>query len=136
KTTDNCCDRTLKLPPCYYEYKAVLDGTWMEDPHNPSKTINEFGAYSSVIPMKVPVTFRRKGHTSAKKVILAGSFNDWSENDLQMTKTDTGWRFTALLIGGKHHYKFIVDGNWMLDPKISVQEFDGNGHINSVCMVK
>ncbi len=136
KKTDNGWELTLKLPPGYYEYKYIVDGHWMEDPHNPSKTINEFGGHNSVISMKVPVTFTLKGYTNAKKVILAGSFNDWSENDLQMSKTDTGWTFTTLLHGGKHHYKFIVDGNWMLDPKNSVQEFDGNGHINSVCMVK
>jgi 1,4-alpha-glucan branching enzyme len=136
KKTDNGWELTLQLPPGYYEYKYIVDGNWMEDPHNPSKTINEFGGYNSVISMKVPVTFTLKGYSNAKKVILAGSFNDWSEHELQMTKTDAGWTFTTFLNGGKHHYKFIVDGNWMLDPKNSVQEFDGNGHINSVCMVK
>ncbi|MEM6516606.1 MAG: glycogen-binding domain-containing protein [Bacteroidota bacterium] len=36
---------------------------------------------------------------------------------------------------GKYHYKFIVDGKWMLDPKDPVKEGDGKGHINSVWMV-
>lgn len=136
KKTVSGWELTLKLPPGYYEYKYIVDGHWIEDPNNPSKAINEFGEYNSVISMKVPVTFTLKGYTNAKKVILAGSFNDWSEADLQMTKTDGGWTLTTLLNGGKHHYKFIVDGHWILDPKNSVQEYDGNGHINSVCMVK
>ncbi|TMM28695.1 hypothetical protein FDT66_13800 [Polaribacter aestuariivivens] len=35
-----------------------------------------------------------------------------------------------------YHYKFIVDGSWELDPNNSIKEYDGNGHINSVIMVK
>ena len=53
-----------------------------------------------------------------------------------MTKTANSWTFTTKLSGGKHHYKFIVDGNWYLDPNNSVREYDGNGNINSIKMTK
>lgn len=43
-----------------------------------------------------------------------------------MIKTDKGWEFKTQLSKGKYHYKFIVDGNWKLDPKNSIKEFYGN----------
>ena len=53
-----------------------------------------------------------------------------------MTKISEGWQYTLLLSGGKHHYKFIVDGVWILDPINPVKEYVGEGNINSVYMVK
>lgn len=53
-----------------------------------------------------------------------------------MTKTKKGWIFKTKLSGGKYHYKFIVDGKWKLDPNNPIKEYDWDGHINSVKMVK
>ena len=82
------------------------------------------------------MTFRLCDFENANTVILSGDFNDWSEEDYKMTKTDNCWTYTKRLSGGKHHYKFIVDGQWITDPHNSVKEYDGEGNINSVCMVK
>ena len=137
KKTVGGWELTLQLNPGTYEYKFIVDGNWMEDPNNPAKHRNEYDGYNSVVSIKVPHTFTLKGYENAKSVVLAGSFNDWNEHELQMKKTDKGWSFTMLLAGGKHHYKFIVDGrHWVLDPSNSVKEFDGWGNINSVCMIK
>ncbi|EDP70000.1 hypothetical protein FBALC1_10722 [Flavobacteriales bacterium ALC-1] len=53
-----------------------------------------------------------------------------------MTKVDGCWVYNQRLSGGKYHYKFIVDGNWITDPSNTVKEYDDEGNINSVCMVK
>ena len=53
-----------------------------------------------------------------------------------MTKIDDCWVYNISLSGGKHHYKFIVDGEWITDPTNSVKEYDDDGNINSVCMVR
>ena len=53
-----------------------------------------------------------------------------------MTKTDKGWIYTTDLPRGKHHYKYIVDSSWIVDPDNKIQEYDGVGNINSVIMVK
>lgn len=134
--TDNGWQLNLELPANYYEYKFIVDGNWIEDPHNPKKATNEFDEYNSVLEIKKEVTFLLEHFKNAEKIILAGSFNNWSEDDYIMTKIENGWKFTTKLSGGKHHYKFIVDGNWELDPANSVKEYDGNGNINSVKMVK
>ena len=104
--------------------------------HNNYKTENEYGEYNSVINIKVPIVFELPGYTNAKQVILTGSFNNWDERAIKMKKTAMGWTHTLRLSGGKHHYKYIVDGEWILDEANTVKEYDNNGHINSVCMVK
>ena len=53
-----------------------------------------------------------------------------------MTCTPTGWTLEVPLVGGKHHYKFIVDGNWVLDPANRRTETTWDGYENSVVMVR
>ena len=134
--TDEGWAIALQIKPGEYEYKFIVDGNWIEDPENPSKAKNEFGEYNSVINVKIPVVFKLYGYHEAEKVVLSGTFNDWNERELKMTPTDDGWEITVLLSGGKHHYKFIVDNNWIVDPDNSLMEYDDHGNINSVKMVK
>ncbi len=126
----------LQMKPDIYQYRYIVDGKWIEDPGNPYKTKNEFGEHNSVINIKEYTAFKLRGYTDAEKVILTGSFNNWNEQEFVMRKMDYGWKYVIPLSGGKHHYKFIVDGEWITDPNNTVKEYDGNGHINSVCMVK
>ena len=135
KTNDGW-ELTLQLKPGEYEYKFIVDGNWIEDPGNNLKKRNEFDGYNSVIKIEKEITFHLKNHLNASKVILSGSFNNWNENNYKMIKTNNGWEYTLKLSGGKHHYKFIVDGNWIVDPENSVKEYDYNGNINSVCIIK
>lgn len=134
--TDYGWELTLQMKPDRYQYRFIVDGHWMEDPHNPNKTPNEFHEYNSVLDIKQYTTFKLKGYTNAEKVILAGSFNGWNEHQLEMERKEYGWKYTLPLSGGKHHYKFIVDGKWIVDPDNPVKEYDGDGHVNSVRMVK
>jgi len=128
---------TLQLRPDVYEYKFIIDNHhWIEDPQNPSKILNEFGGYNSVIDVQKIVEFRLCDFKDAETVILSGDFNDWSEEDYVMTKVDGCWVYNKKLSGGKYQYKFIVDGKWMTDPENTVKEYDYKGNINSVCIVK
>jgi hypothetical protein len=36
---------------------------------------------------------------------------------------------------GEHQYKFVIDGEWRLDPSAPAQVADGNGNLNSVVRV-
>lgn len=127
----------VQMKPGHYEYRYIVDGKWMEDPTNPDKIRNEFNEFNSRINVGKQVTFLLKGFQNANEVKLSGSFNDWNENKLLMSKTKNGyWKYELILPAGKHHYKFIVDGKWILDPENSVKEYDGEGNINSVFMVR
>ncbi|MEM6687157.1 MAG: hypothetical protein AAF617_15355 [Bacteroidota bacterium] len=136
KKADDGWHLTLQLKPGIHEYKFIVDKIWIEDEANPNKKRNEFNHFNSVIEVKSYYTFMLLGHKNAKKVMLSGTFNDWSEDGLCMAPTDDGWEISVLLSGGKHQYKFIVDNEWMLDPNNPVKEYDDKGNVNSVCMVR
>jgi hypothetical protein len=78
------------------------------------------------------VTFYLRNNKDAKQVFVAGTFNKWKPNDLQMIKTDSGWIANVKLSSGKYFYKFIVDGNWTIDTDNKFNENDGEGNTNSV----
>ena len=50
-------------------------------------------------------------------MVLTGSFNNWSRNELLMKKTQSGWELPYVVAPGNYEYKFIVDGKWMPDPE-------------------
>lgn len=77
------------------------------------------------------VTFHYFGPT-AKTVNLAGEMNGWSATETPFTYNDeTGfWSIEKELEPGKCEYKFVVDGNWITDPRNDVL---GNG--NNACYV-
>jgi hypothetical protein len=78
------------------------------------------------------VIFYLRGHKNASKVFLAGTFNKWKPDALAMRKVDSGWIATVVLPPGKHYYKFIADGDWMVDKDNRLIENDGMGNDNSV----
>lgn len=83
------------------------------------------------------MTFKLNGFEDAKEIVLMGSFNHWDENDFKIEKYPNGyWVYSLPPSGGKHHYKYIVDGEWVVDPDNSVMEYDNEGHVNSVYFVK
>lgn len=57
---------------------------------------------------------------SAKQVILAGSMNGWANAEANaMEKNEETGLFTKTLelSYGSYQYKYVVDGNWTVDPK-------------------
>jgi len=53
----------------------------------------------------------------AKRVCLAGSFNDWSpEKAPLVSRGDGRWATELRLTPGRHEYLFVVDGEWIPDP--------------------
>lgn len=123
------------LPPGRYEYKFIVNGEWMHDPSCPENVTNQHGTLNSVLWITRPVTFNLAGHFEAQHVILSGTFNNWDETALRMERTSDGWTSTLPLPGGKHLYKFIVDGEWVTDPKNELIETTKEGYLNSVLFV-
>jgi hypothetical protein len=85
--------------------------------------------------LKGNTTFRLKGYPDATIVALAGSFNNWGQSQFIFGKEGDEWICRIDLEPGKHAYKFIVDGNWILDPANSNSEDDDYGVKNSVIVV-
>ncbi len=84
----------------------------------------------------LPVTFTYVDH-QAKKVCLAGSFNQWSAQTLCMRKEKSVWRLSVTLPPGRYPYLFLVDDRtWRLDPGAPLTEDNGFGSKNSVLIVE
>ena len=85
--------------------------------------------------LKGNTTFKLKGYPDASIVALVGSFNQWNQSQFIFGKEGDEWVCRLDLEPGKHSYKFIVDGNWLLDPANPNTEDDDYGVTNSVIMV-
>lgn len=86
--------------------------------------------------LKGNATFRLKGHANARIVAVAGSFNDWNQSQVLCGKEADEWVCRIDLAPGKYTYKFIIDGDWILDPANPDTEDDDRGFTNSVLIVK
>ena len=52
----------------------------------------------------------------AKKVFIAGQFNNWNTHVMPMKKEKDGaWKIKVKLPPGKCEYKYFVDGSWVND---------------------
>ena len=73
----------------------------------------------------------------ARGVAVAGSFNGWRPESMQMVRSAGGvWSVTVPLAIGEHHYQFVVDGQrWVPDPTVQALVDDGFGGRNSVIVV-
>ncbi len=71
-------------------------------------------------------------------VALAGSFNDWEPGRKTLVDKDGSgiYRGTLMLGRGTYEYKFVVDGNWCVDPCNPNFVVTGMGTMNSVLVVE
>lgn len=134
--TDDGWEVRIQLTPGEYHYKFIADGQWLHDPANPRKVRNEHGTFNSILKISKLINFQLAGFSSAKQVILAGSFNGWNEAKTKMRQQDGRWMISMDLSAGKHYYKFIVDGNWIVDPSNPLTEKDREGNVNSILLVR
>jgi len=113
--TDSGWIANVKLVAGKYLYKFVIDGNWSVDRDNANVENDGMGNDNSVY-YKTNHTFSLEGYTNAKKVYLAGSFNEWRDRNLLMLRTATGWALPVYLSEGTHTYRFVADGIWFADP--------------------
>ena len=86
--------------------------------------------------LKGNTTFRLKGFDDASALTLAGTFNQWNPDQLLFGRENGQWICRIDLAPGKYLYKFVVDGNWILDPENPLSEDDGHGNTNSILVVR
>jgi chromosome partitioning protein len=58
---------SLQLPPGRRQYRLIVDGRWIADPHNPDTTTNAFGEVNSVVTVRpaAPVETAASQHAEA-----------------------------------------------------------------------
>jgi len=82
------------------------------------------------------VIFHFKSHPGST-VYLTGSFNNWNENAKKMIDVSGNGDYstTLFLPSGKHEYKFVVNGEWHVDPECPNWEVNGLGTLNSIITI-
>jgi len=75
--------------------------------------------------------------SSGETVSVAGTFNAWDPNKNPMKENPGSGKFTTtlLLTPGRHEYKFVVNGDWQVDPKCPEWVPNDCGSLNSVITV-
>jgi 1,4-alpha-glucan branching enzyme len=71
----------------------------------------------------------------AKSVSVAGTFNNWDDKKTPLQKDGKGWKAVLPLSPGRYEYKFVVDGQWVCDPKAKEAVQNDFGSSNSVLVV-
>jgi len=74
-------------------------------------------------------------YKNARKVFIAGSFNNWDVSETPMKYTEEGWKVDLYLDPGEYYYKFILDGEWLIDPNNELTNLDTELNTNSVLFV-
>ena len=83
---------------------------------------------------KIPITFSYKFEKGKepKTVLLCGSFSKWTEKyPLTFDPLGDKWSITLRLEKGRHHYKYIVNDQWVINPW-EKNERGGDGIVNNV----
>ncbi|MDD5174581.1 MAG: AAA family ATPase [Candidatus Omnitrophota bacterium] len=70
----------------------------------------------------------------AKEIYIVGDFNHWKmDESSRLAKLDNGvWQKKFNLASGKYRYKFVVDGEWLLDSQNAEKEQNPFGTYDSV----
>jgi len=72
-----------------------------------------------------------------RKVMLAGTFNDWQPVKELKDRNNSGtYRGRLLLPPGDYQYKLVVDGEWKLDPANPNFCPNSYGSLNSLLAVR
>ena len=117
------------------EYQNRTSGNIPQNMYN-SNGINNPPIYNTD-PNISNVTFSYKlNNRYPKNVFVSGSFDDWKEkHPLSYNQTMGKWTCTLKIKKGKYFYKYIIDGNWEINPiEQNVRGNDGiTNNIINVC---
>ncbi len=72
--------------------------------------------------------------TKKKRVEVAGDFSGW--RSIPLYRSGGGFSRRVEIPPGRYHYKFIVDGQWKLDPANSDTENNASGEAENVLVVR
>jgi 1,4-alpha-glucan branching enzyme len=78
--------------------------------------------------------FVLKPADGTKQVSLAAGFTEWKATPMKKQK-DGSFALTVAVPPGTHEYKFVVDGQWVVDPDNNKWALNPYGTLNSVAQV-
>jgi hypothetical protein len=138
KSADSFVISAVNIPITFNrDAKGLVQSlTFAQTPAPGTKPLNATKLTLPSPSLKGNTTFRLKGHPNARVVAVAGNFNEWNQSQVLCGKEGDEWVCRIDLAPGKYTYKFIIDGDWILDPANPDTEDDERGNTNSVLVVK
>ncbi|MGA3068583.1 MAG: glycogen-binding domain-containing protein [Tepidisphaeraceae bacterium] len=121
--------------PTAEEIKAAEPMTSIA-PVPPKTTAQKIAEFYGVKQVGGEVIFAAR-FSDAKKVLIAGDFNNWSPMSTPMINRGQPGEFWMCLPlrPGRYRYRFVVDGKWMTDPNNNYVETNQFGELNNVIEV-
>ena len=122
-----------------YIFKKYDDESYYDVEKNPSNLPN-MAPMSVVVDgaIRIPITFAydiNYGDKRATSVQVCGSFDNWQvRRPMSFDPVKSQWTVTLKIKRGKYFYKYIKDGEWVVNPK--EQTFiEDNGIINNMVIL-
>jgi glycosidase len=75
-------------------------------------------------------------NSDAKKVEVAGDFNNWQPETNPFEKNEDVWQTYLTLAPGTYQYQLVVDGEWILDPENPEEVSNNIGGVNSLLRIE
>ncbi len=73
----------------------------------------------------------------AQAIAVSGDFNEWNRESHPMKRNgNRSWHKIMMLPPGQYEYKFLVDGEWRIDPENPYQRPNCFGTLNNVLQVE
>ncbi len=118
-----------------YAYKFLVDKNWILDPANKNTRGDGRGNVNSIFSIGDTLYFKLANYQNSNQVFVSGDFNAWNPYELKMQKNKGAWELPYVLAPGNYFYKFIVDGEWILDPQNPLSSSYEN-ETNSILVVQ
>jgi len=128
------CYETLRLDGVKNPEKPIASSISVRVPEDRESVLSAQEAIEKTYEPDIKeVTFAMES-SAAKDIYIAGDFNDWQINDeSRLARGESGcWEKQMKLPHGRYRYKFVVDGEWMIDSKNQVSETNEFGSFDSV----
>jgi hypothetical protein len=115
-------------------YKFIVDGKWKEDSSNKLRESDGYLGSNSVY-YQPNHRFYLKGNLQKETFYVTGTFCNWKEGEISMTKTTDGWFKHVYIQEGSYQYKFHSGNFWLYDELNPDKTDDLAGGFNSVLVL-
>lgn len=128
------CYETLRLDGVKHPEKPIASSISVQVPEKRESVLSAQEAIEKSFEPDIKEVIFAMESSAAKDIYIAGDFNDWQINDeSRLARSENGcWEKQMRLPHGRYRYKFIVDGEWMVDSKNQVSEINAFGSFDSV----
>jgi len=128
------CYETLRLDGVKHPEKPIASSMSVQVPEKREKVLSAQEVFDISFKRDIKeVTFAVES-SAARDIYVAGDFNNWQINDeSRLALSENGcWEKRIILPHGRYRYKFVIDGEWMVDSKNETREINPFGSFDSV----